>query len=209
MFKRQNENRSNEIQDFISRMAYIAEIKEWDNRTHLERIRRFSYIVASGMGLLPNEAEILSLASQLHDVGKVLMPDTLLTRKGNFQNSEWKTIEKHTIDGALLLQGSASPILEMGKVIAFTHHERWDGSGYPEKMKKEDIPISGRIVGLVDVFDALTSKRDYKDVMDDNAALKIILQAGGVLFDPKVAAAFEMKFNEIVKVKNTLLELNR
>lgn len=206
MFKRIIENRGNEFQDFIVKMAYFAEIKEWDNHAHLERIRKYCYILASGLGLLPNDIDIISLASQLHDVGKALLPEDLMRRNGNFEESEWKTVERHTIEGALMLQGTSSPILEMAKTIAFTHHERWDGSGYPEKMIKEEIPICGRIVGLVDVFDALTSMRNYKVAMDENAALKMITQSSGTLFDPRVVTIFENKFIEIARVKNSLVK---
>jgi putative two-component system response regulator len=202
MFKRQAENRNKAVLEYCIKMAYIAEIKEWDNRQHLDRIRRYSQILANGFGLTPGETEIISTACILHDIGKTTLPEDLLKRTGNYDPSEWKVIERHTIEGALLLQGSSSPVLQAAEIITFTHHERWDGSGYPEKLKKEEIPISGRICALADVFDALTSKRSYKGTVEDAEALKLIVQSSGVLFDPKLVRVFESKYDEILNAKN-------
>jgi putative two-component system response regulator len=204
MFKSRSDQTYQEITEIVIRLAYLAELKEWDNRNHLERVRNFSLVLASALGLSKNEATIFSIASQLHDIGKAFIPDELQKRSGNYSPEEWKIIEKHTVQGAKILESSASPVLQTASVIALTHHERWDGSGYPNKFKGEEIPLSGRIYAVVDVFDALTSKRAYKNVISDEEALKLIKNSSGVLFDPQIVKAFEMQFKELTKIKSAL-----
>ncbi len=194
-----------DIQDFIITMAYIAEYKEWDNRPHLERIRRYCTILGSGVGISRSDNEIISTASQLHDVGKITIPEELLKKQGQYTDSEWILIERHTTEGSAILQNSSHPILLTGSTIALTHHERWDGSGYPNKLSGESIPLAGRICALADVFDALTTPRAYKDTIDSNQAFALIRDASGVLFDPKLVRVFEQKFDEINKVRQSYL----
>ena len=203
MFKSRSELKNQELNESFVRLAYIAEIKEWDNRLHLERVRRYCQILAQAAGLTSNEASILGLASQLHDVGKVEIPDELLQRTGNYQPEEWTILEKHTLDGAKILDRSSSPIFQTASTIALTHHERWDGSGYPRKLKGEEIPISGRICAIADVFDALTTLRSYKNVISDEEARKMIVQSAGTLFDPHLVDLFDQKFSEIVAIKTS------
>jgi putative two-component system response regulator len=207
MFRSQSDNKQREILDFVLRMAYMAEIKEWDNRFHLERIRRYCFSIGSGLDLPQRENEIISIASQLHDIGKVTMPEELLNRKGNYEASEWEIIEKHTLEGTKILKGSSSPVLQTAEMIAYTHHERWDGSGYPEGIKGDKIPLSSRICSLADVFDALTTKRTYKAHISDMDALKLIQDSSGVMFDPRLVKAFTVRFNEILKTKNTIADV--
>ena len=205
MFKSPFERKYQEINEIVTRLAYIAELKEWDNRKHLDRIRNYSLILASYLDLNKDEAIIFSIASQLHDIGKAFMPEELLKRSGNYSPEEWTLIEKHTIQGAKTLESSVSPVLQTGSVIALTHHERWDGSGYPSHLKKEEIPLSGRIFAIIDVFDALTSKRTYKNITSDDDALKLIKDSSGILFDPQITAVFEAHYAELLKFKRSLL----
>jgi putative two-component system response regulator len=189
-------NQQDEL-DHLMLTAQIAEIAEWDNRSHLERIRRYTYILASGANIDHKEANLISFSSILHDIGKITIPVSILHKTANLDPDEYKTTEKHTLEGFRLLSGSGSPILQTGAIIARTHHERWDGSGYPEGLKREAIPLSGRIVALADVFDALSTKRPYKREIQPTEALNLIKQSAGSLFDPKLVSIFAEKFEEI------------
>jgi putative two-component system response regulator len=203
MFLSKSLNHNQELQDLVTRMAYVAEIKEWDNRTHLFRIRSYCQLLCLGMDIPKNESEIIAIASMLHDVGKITMSDSLLERKGDYKDRDWVDIEKHTMDGSNFLKGSPVLILQTAAVIAENHHERWDGSGYPNKKRGEEIPLAARICAIADVFDALTTPRPYKDMMGDEEALNLIVESSGTLFDPKVVKVFKNKFADIVKIKNS------
>ena len=195
-------SRGKELADYISTLAYISEIKEWDNRTHLERIRRMTLILSLGMGNSQDESEAISLASQLHDIGKSATPDELLKKAGNYSEAEWSIVERHTSDGAAILAQSTTPLLLLGSSIALTHHERWDGSGYPSKLVGSQIPLGGQICAIADVFDALTTPRSYKHMISPLEALEMILKSGGSLFSLELVKVFEQKFNEIEKIHN-------
>lgn len=186
--------------EYILRMAYLAEVKEWDCRPHIERIRKYAVIIGNAAKIDYQTNEIISLAIQLHDIGKGMMPDYLLRESGKFKDSDRPLIERHTIDGAKILERSSSPILQIGASIALTHHERWDGSGYPNHLKGEEIPVGGRVCAIVDVFDALTTERSYKQTIDKDEALQLIRDASGTLFDPALVRAFHEQFNEIKKI---------
>ena len=203
MFKSFLELNQQDVLDHLMLTAQIAEVAEWDNRPHLERIRRYTYILASGTDLGHNEATLFSFSSILHDVGKITIPASILHKTANLDPDEYKITEQHTLEGSRLLNGSGSPILQTGAVIARTHHERWDGSGYPEGLKGEAIPLSGRIVALADVFDALSTKRPYKTEIQPNKALNLIKESSGSLFDPKLVSIFIEKFEDISSILRT------
>jgi putative two-component system response regulator len=203
MFNFSKESAHKDFSDYILRMAYIAEVKEWDNRLHLERCRRYTAIIARGLGLPVHEAELLATASQLHDIGKATIPEELIQRTGEYSNEEWVLIERHPLEGAIVLNGSESPILNMAETIAITHHERWDGSGYPGGMKGDKIPMAGRIMGLVDVFDAATTWRIYKDPIREQDGLRVVQKLSGKLFDPQIVRVFEQHFEEILESKRS------
>ena len=205
MFKNFLALNQQDVLDHLMLTAYISEYAEWDNHTHLERIRRYAYILVSGTDIGRDEANLISLASILHDVGKITVPVSILKKTAHLEPAEYKVTERHTVDGANLLNGSASPILQAGAVIARTHHERWDGSGYPEGLKGDAIPLSGRIMALADVFDALTTKRPYKTQMQSEAAFQLIKESSGSLFDPRLVAIFVERFedfNTVLRTKN-------
>ncbi len=190
-----------DLLDHIVLTAYIAEIKEWDNRSHLERIRKYTYLLANEYGLPQNDVKLFSLAAQLHDIGKINIPDKILKKTANLDQREWEIAERHTLEGARLLRGSSSLVLQTAEIIALTHHERWDGSGYPEGLKGEQIPLSGRICALADVFDALTTQRPYKKEISPQEALQLLKDASGSLFDPALVDIFAAKFDEIVAIR--------
>jgi response regulator RpfG family c-di-GMP phosphodiesterase len=196
MFKNILELNQQEIVEQVMLTAYLAEYAEWDNRTHLERVRRYTYILANGYGVGHEQASLISIAAILHDIGKITIPVSILKKTANLEKAEYKITERHTTEGARLLHGSSSPIFQAGAVIAQTHHERWDGSGYPEGLKGEEIPLSGRILAIVDVFDALTTWRPYKKEIGTREAHDMIKKSSGVLFDPQLITIFSNKFDD-------------
>lgn len=204
MFRQRDQSILKDHQEYIIKLAFLAEIKEWDNRSHLERVRRYTSLIAAGLGLPQDQAEVISIACQLHDVGKITIPDVLLKKTGKYDEAEWRAIERHTIEGALILKGSANPIFQVGETIAFTHHERWDGSGYPQGLAGEEIPLASRICAIVDVFDGLTTRRLYKEPIDENESFRLIRHSGGTLFDPRLVQAFDACFPEILKIKQSV-----
>lgn len=202
MLKKSFSNNQEGDNDLVATLAYVAEIKEWDNRAHLFRTRAYCQLLCVGMNIPRNESETIAIASQLHDVGKCTMPDELMQCKGEYKASEWVTVENHTQVGGLILRGSPSPIFQLAAVIAENHHERWDGSGYPKKLRGEKIPLVARIYAVADTLDALTTPRTYKVTMDDQEAYNLIVKCDGILFDPKVITVFKNKYAEILKIKN-------
>lgn len=196
MFKTFNDLNQQDVLDQLMLTAYIAEFVEWNNRAHLERIRRYTYILASGTDIGHNQAGLISLASILHDVGKITIPASILKKTANLEPAEYKLTEQHAMEGAKLLSNSGSAIFQTGAIIARTHHERWDGSGYPDHLRGDEIPLSGQIMALVDVFDALTTKRSYKSHVKPEDAYDMIRAASGSLFDAKLVSIFSSKFEE-------------
>lgn len=189
--------------EMIQLVARMAEFSDWDNGAHLERTRRYTLILAAEMGLSPYEVEIISQASVLHDVGMVGVSSEVWQKTDELTPFEWEQVERHPVLGASLLKGSNSPIIQMGETIALTHHERWDGSGYPKGLVGEEIPLAGRICAVVDVFDALTTSRPYNELVSADEALELLRESSGTLFDPEVIDAFERVFPDIVKTKES------
>ena len=203
MFKSRQNPSTREITESIFIMAHIAELKEWDNRAHLKRIKAYAYTLCTGLDIPHVEAEIIALACQLHDIGKSTTPEEMLLRNGEYTDLEWRLMEKHTLEGEALLRGAAAPVLQMGAQIALTHHERWNGSGYPNRLVGDAVPLSGRVCAVADVFDALTTERPYKESIGDQQALALIQRSSGILFDQEVVRVFTSKFKEILNIKNS------
>jgi putative two-component system response regulator len=190
----------NEVIHIFQAFARMVERDEWDNSFHLERIQRYCFILANGLDLPSSEVETISIASILHDVGKMEIATDIFTKTDPLKPHEWELIEQHPIFGRKVLRGSTSHLMQTAEVIAFTHHERWDGSGYPQGLRGEDIPIGGRICAIADVFDALTTPRPYKVVISSKAALDLIKEASGTLFDPALVNLFESQFQNVSMV---------
>ncbi len=176
--------------EVIRRLAQAAELRDDDTGAHIDRVGRICERVARQMGMAPREAERLRIASTLHDVGKIGVADRVLLKRGELDSAEWDAMMAHTTAGAALLSGSNSPLLQMAEVIARTHHERWDGTGYPEGLKGDQIPLVGRICAICDVFDALASRRSYKDPWAFDRVVREIERKRGSHFDPRVVDAF-------------------
>jgi putative two-component system response regulator len=176
--------------DTLQRLALVAEYRDDNTYQHTERVARTAYLLAQRLGLSQQEAAVIRQAAPLHDVGKLAVPDSVLLKPGRLTDGEYDQIKRHTAVGAAILSGSNFIVLRRGEEIARSHHERWDGDGYPNGLAVEKIPLSGRIVALADVFDALTHARCYKPAWDTDRAIEEILTLRGHQLDPDVVDAF-------------------
>jgi hypothetical protein len=172
------------------RLARVVEYRDSDTGGHIERMAEYSGLIAQGLGLPADECRRIRLASTMHDIGKVAVPDSILLKPGKLNAYERATMETHAQVGYDMLTGSGSELLDLAATIALTHHERYDGRGYPQRLTADEIPLAGRIVAIADVFDAVTSKRVYKDAQDVDDAVQIIREGRGTQFDPRVVDAF-------------------
>jgi putative two-component system response regulator len=193
-----------ELLDAVWRLAYIAEFREGSNLSHLERIKGYTQVLGRGMGLTQTEVQLISAACQLHDIGKVGLPEAILLQQGQYSENELQRIKRHTTIGAELLSNSTSPLLQAAETIALNHHERWDGSGYPHGIQGDQIPLSARMCALADVFDALTTPRPYKKEISPEDASRLIIGASGSLFDPQLVQVFEDDLQAFLKVKKSV-----
>jgi len=190
--------------DTIYRLSRAAEYKDEATGKHIRRIGLYSGIIAKEYGLEEEEVRVVTQAAPLHDVGKIGIPDEILLKQGKLTPEERAVMETHTLIGAEILGKSWDSYLQAGEVIALSHHEWFDGSGYPRGLKGEEIPLYGRVAALADVFDALTSIRPYKPAYDIQKSLRIMRQEAEHHFDPKLLEAFERGLEEIVKIHEAL-----
>jgi len=217
--------------ELIHCLARAAEYRDDDTGHHVKRVGRYAEIVARELQLDEEKIELIANAAPLHDIGKIGIPDAILLKPGKLEPHEWEQMQKHagygkrivesrvtdeemvtfrthTDQGAQLLTGSSSPVLRMAARIALTHHERWDGTGYPLGLAGEDIPIEGRIVATADVFDALSSKRPYKPAFPIEKCFNIMLEQRGKQFDPDVLDAFFARRAEIIEIQCSLADFD-
>lgn len=190
--------------DTILRLARASRYKDEETGAHIERLSHYSQSLALAFGWDKARARCLFEVAPMHDVGKIGVPDAVLGKQGPLTEEEWESIKQHPLLGASLLDGSTSPLLEMAKEVALTHHERWDGSGYPRGLKGPQIPITGRIVMLCDLYDALRSRRPYKPALPHEKTCDIILNGNDrtqpTHFDPQLLEVFReihQEFNGI------------
>lgn len=176
--------------ELVHRLVKAAEFRDNNTGLHVNRISFYSYELAVGMGLSQIQAELIKNASALHDIGKIVIPDEILLKPGPLNEQEWEKMKSHTVKGAEILAGSNFAMIQMAEIIAMTHHEWWNGQGYPRGLQGEEIPLAGRITAVCDVFDALVSERPYKSAWSLEEALKEMRQRGGTHFDPQVSATF-------------------
>jgi HD-GYP domain-containing protein (c-di-GMP phosphodiesterase class II) len=174
----------------VRRLSMAVEFRDEDTGAHIERIGRFSTLLAEHVGMDTDFCATLTHAAPLHDVGKVAIPDAILLKPGKLTAEERAIVETHAEEGHRLLRGSSSRILDLAATIALSHHEKWDGTGYPRGVKGEAIPIEGRIVAVADVFDALTSDRIYRRAFTVEEAVEMMLEQRGRHFDPVLLDAF-------------------
>jgi len=184
----------------LLRLAIAAEYKDAETAAHILRLSKYSELIAKKMGLPENEVEIIRDASPMHDIGKIGVPDYILQKKGPLTAKEFEIMKTHPAIGASIFKRAKTPLYEACRAIALTHHERWDGSGYPQGLKGEEIPLYARIVAVADVFDALTSVRHYKPAYSLDKSLQLMKEGIGTHFDPKVVDAFIKCLPEIKKI---------
>ena len=185
----------------IERLSIAAEFKDTTTAQHIKRMSKYCRIIADGLNLSPREAEIIEQSAPMHDVGKINIPDEILLKPSRLTNEEWILIQQHPANGAKLLDNSKSELLQAGAIIAHTHHEKWDGTGYPRQLSGDGIPLYGRICAVADVWDALTMVRPYKPSLSNNEAVRIIKEGKGTHFDPAVIEVFLDNLDEIEKVQ--------
>lgn len=215
--KQKNENleqmvrqRTHELQrsrvDVIQRLGYAAECRDTDTGLHIIRMSRMAQILAEEMGFSQKECELILATSPLHDVGKIAIPDQILLKPGPLTPEEWKIMRMHAEIGGDILSGGDSDFLAMAELIARTHHEKWDGTGYPKGLKEEEIPLVGRICAICDVFDALITDRPYKKAWSMEEAIEEIKKLSGIHFDPKVVRAFIKILPRLKKMSEQIIQ---
>lgn len=185
--------------DTILRLAVSAEYKDKVTSEHLKRVSTYASIIARKLSLSPEEIDSIRYGAPMHDIGKIGIPDNILLKEGKLTAEEYKIIKEHTVIGYNILKGSESPYLKSAAVISLTHHENFDGTGYPYGIKGEDIHIYGRILAVADVFDAMTTERPYKKPIPLEETLRMIKDDSGRKFDPKIVDAFFSCLDEIKK----------
>jgi putative two-component system response regulator len=188
--------------DTIYRLSQAAVFKDEGTGSHIQRISRLAAVVARKMGLDALTIESILYAAPMHDVGKIGIPDYIVLKPYRLTPDEWAIMKEHTTIGAKILEGSEAGFVKIAELIALTHHEQWDGGGYPLGLKGEQIPLVGRITAIVDVFDALVSSRPYKEPFTLDEALGIIRNGNGTHFDPRVVTAFFEVWEEIIAIRN-------
>jgi putative two-component system response regulator len=185
----------------IFRLARMVEFRDEETGRHVHRMSSYCEIIARQIGYSAEESERVRLASQLHDVGKVAVPDSVLLKPGKLTPEEFEVVKGHTDTGYKMLQGSSSEIVQLGSLIAYTHHERWDGTGYPRRLAGEVIPQEGRIAAVADVFDALTTDRVYRPALPIKSAVKMMRDECARHFDPEMLDAFFLAQPEVEEVR--------
>lgn len=192
--------------EIIHRLGHAAEYKDNETGYHIIRMSLYCGLMGKALGMTDAEVETLQRASPMHDVGKIGIPDRVLLKPGKLDPDEWSIMKTHAAIGADLLSGSNSPLIQLASTIAMTHHEKWDGSGYPRGLKGDAIPLAGRICAVCDVFDALTSERPYKKAWTVEDAMAELHAGAGKHFDPDLIAMFERILPEILEVRSQYQE---
>ncbi len=194
-----------DIQETQKELVYMlgeaVEKRSKETGAHVKRVAQISQLLAIAYGLPEEEAELIKLSSPLHDVGKVGIPDSILNKPGKHTPEEWLIMKTHALIGEEILAKSDKRILQLGSIIAGQHHEKWDGNGYPRGLKGEEIHIAGRITALADVFDALGSKRCYKEAWPIEEIIAIIKEEKGKHFDPQLVDLFEQNIDQLVAIR--------
>ena len=188
----------------IYRLTRATEYKDEETGNHVKRLSLYSAVLGRAIGLNEAATELLLYASPMHDIGKIGIPDQVLFKGQALTEEEWKIMKTHPVIGYEILKDSKAPVLKLGAVIALNHHERWDGSGYPHGLKGEEISIEARILALAVVYDALRSRRHYKEPFDHETSCRIILEGDGRVmpnhFDPKLLEAFRKTHPDLQKI---------
>lgn len=192
----------------IRRLGKAAEYKDNETGLHVIRMSKYSHILALAAGMNEDDAELLMNAAPMHDIGKIGIPDSILRKPGKLDDEEFGIMRTHCTIGADVIGEDPSELLQLAKVVALTHHEKWNGFGYPNGLKGDDIPLVGRIVAVADVFDALTSERPYKKAWSVEKTIQLLEEESGNHFDPELIPLFIESLPEMLKVKDRYAEKN-
>lgn len=182
-------------------LGLAAEYKDNETGMHVIRMSHYSKILALAAGLSDADADELLHAAPMHDIGKIGIPDRILQKQGKLDDEEWRVMRQHVQIGADIIGVHERGLLKTARLVALTHHEKWDGSGYPKGLKEEDIPLEGRIVAIADVFDALTSVRPYKRAWSEDEAVELLVREKGKHFDPRLVDLFLAQLPAIREVR--------
>lgn len=192
--------------EIIQRLGRAAEFKDNETGMHVIRMSHYSRLIAESLSYSDDWAELIYQAAPMHDIGKIGIPDKVLLKPGKLDEEEWQLMRQHPSFGAAIIGEHQSELLGMSREIALSHHEKWDGSGYPHNLKGEDIPLSGRIIAIADVFDALTTERPYKKAWEVADAIKLIDDNSGSHFDPNLVPLFHEVMPDILDIKEQYAE---
>jgi putative two-component system response regulator len=188
--------------DSLGRLAKASEYKDDDTGIHILRMAKIAEAIASAHGQDDVYCKLILQASPMHDIGKIGIPDSILKKKGGLSDSEWKIMQKHPEFGYEILRGSVVPVIDMAAEIALSHHEKYDGSGYPYGLVGDEIPLCGQIVAIADFFDALTMDRCYRKAIPDSDVLVLIDNERDKHFSPELVDTFLAISNEVIELRN-------
>ncbi len=189
-------------QDTLFHLGKAAEFRDPETGAHIMRMANYARVIASTLGLSAADQQLLLRAAPMHDVGKLGTPDSILLKPGKLTPAEFEIMKLHAAHGWEILRHSPSPTIQAAAMIAYSHHEKWNGTGYPQGLKSNDIPLFGRIVAIADVFDALTSVRPYKQAWSNEEACRYLREQSGQHFDPECVEAFFGAWDQILKIKS-------
>lgn len=194
--------------DTVLRLRRACEFRDWITGAHLGRVSAYVRVLCQELGVDPSQSDLMSMAAGMHDLGKIAIPDEILHKPGPLSEKEWEQMRRHVTIGSDLLGGSPSELLALAAQIARSHHEHWDGTGYPSALKGEQIPLCGRIVMLADVYDVLRSERPYKPAYSHPHAFRVLMEGDDRTlpshFDPAVLAAFARVHGDFARIHDTL-----
>ncbi len=201
-----NEAITGSQKEMIYRMGEVVESRSNETGNHVKRVAHYTELLALLVGLDKNEAELIKTASPMHDIGKIAIPDAILTKPGKLDKEEWKIIMTHSVRGHEILKQSTLMVMNLSAIIALTHHEKWDGTGYPEGLKGDDIHIYGRITAIADVFDALGSERCYKKAWPLDKILDLFKKERGKHFDPLLTDLFLENLDQFLTIRDKFVD---
>lgn len=192
--------------DTIFRLGVAAEYRDRETANHIKRMSQYCVLIAENLGWSGEEVDMILRSSLMHDVGKLGIPDSILQKPGRLTPEERHIMEYHTIIGGNIMKGSKAAVLKQSRIVAITHHEKFDGTGYPRGLKGEEIPVAGRITILADIFDALSSKRVYKEALAEDEVLRILREGRGSFFDPKILDIFLDNLEAVHKIQSRYVD---
>ena len=193
--------------EVVFTMGAIGESRSKETGNHVKRVAEYSKLFALYYGLDEEEAEMLKLASPMHDIGKIAVPDSILNKPGRLDEAERKIMNTHSKIGYDILKMSNRPLLKIAATLAYQHHEKWNGKGYPQGLKADEIHLYGRITALADVFDALGSSRVYKEAWNDEKIFKMFKEERGEHFDPQLIDIFFDNLDSFLEIRDTMLDV--